>query len=79
MEFLAIMFVGTLIAVWAVRGSRPTRRSSYLPPLVPPGMNQRRAPEVWQYHPMDESEYWMAVDRHYADPTRHPFPSEPPL
>ncbi len=78
MEFLAIMAVGTLIAIWAVRGSRPTHRViASLPPVIPPGMNPRKSPEVWQYDPRDEFEYRAALDRHYADPARHPLPSEP--
>jgi hypothetical protein len=76
MEFLAIMFVGTLVAVWAVAGSRPTRRSgiSYLPPLIPPEMNPHRPPEIWQYRPMDKIEYAEAVERHESDPVHNPFP-----
>ena len=79
MEFLAIMFVGTLIAVWAVAGSRPKRRNfSYLPPVIPREMNPPRPPENWQYEPMDEIEYSAAVERHNDDPAHNPFPSPPP-
>ena len=79
MEFLAIMFVGALIAVWAVAGSRPKRRNfSYLPPVIPREMNPPRAPEAWQYEPMDEIEYAAAVDRHNDDAAHNPFPSLPP-
>lgn len=75
MEFLAIMFVGTLIAVWAVAGSRPKRRNfSYLPPVIPPEMNPPRPPEIWQYRPMDKTEYAEAVNRHDSDPAHNPFP-----
>jgi hypothetical protein len=74
-EFLAIMFVGTLVAVWAVAGSRPTRRNfSYLPPVIPPEMNPQRPPEIWQYRPMDKTEYAEAVNRHDSDPAHNPFP-----
>ena len=79
MEFLAIMFVGTLIAVWAVAGSRPKRRNfSYLPPVIPPEMNPPRPPENWQYEPMDELEYTEAAKRHDSDPAHNPFPSPVP-
>jgi hypothetical protein len=75
MEFLAIMFVGTLIAIWAVAGSRPKRRNfSYLPPVIPPEMNPPRPPEVWQHEPMDEFEYTEAVKRYDSDPAHNPFP-----
>jgi hypothetical protein len=79
-EFLAIMFVGTLIAIWAVSGSRPSRKTevSYLPPVIPPEMNPRRPPETWQYDPVDEAEFTVALDRHFDDPGHNPFPSPPP-
>jgi len=79
MDFLAIMFVGTLIAVWAVAGSRPKRRNfSYLPPVIPKEMNPPRQPEVWQYEPVDEFEYTEAMKRHDSDPAHNPFPSPIP-
>jgi hypothetical protein len=78
-EFLAIMFVGTLIAVWAVAGLRPKRRNfSYLPPVIPKEMNPPRPPEVWQYEPMDEIDHAAAIKRHNDDPAHNPFPSPPP-
>jgi hypothetical protein len=63
MEFFAIMFVGTLIAVWAVIGSRPTR-SLYrtAPPLdLPPSDQGERNAEIWQSQPMDKVEYLEAL------------------
>jgi hypothetical protein len=79
MEFLAIMFVGTLIAIWAVAGSRPKQRNfSYLPPVIPPEMKPTRPPEIWQFEPMDEIEYTEAVTRHDSDPAHNPFPSPGP-
>jgi hypothetical protein len=79
MEFLAIMFVGTLIAVWAVAGSRPRRRNfTYLPPVIPREMNPPLPPKVWQYDPMDEMEYTEALKRHASDPAHNPFPSQIP-
>jgi hypothetical protein len=78
-EFLAIMFIGTLIAVWAVAGSRPKRRNfSYLPPVIPKEMNPPRPPEVWQYEPMDRAEYDEAAKRHDSDPAHNPFPAPVP-
>jgi len=76
MEFLAIMLVGTLIAVWAVAGSRPKRRGgvSYLPPAIPPEMKPHPRPEIWQYRPMDTIEHAEAVMRHDSDPAHNPFP-----
>jgi hypothetical protein len=76
MEFLAIMFVGTLIAIWAVAGSRSTRRGgvSYLPPVIPPEMKPPRPPEIWQYRPMDQTERAEAMRRHDSDPAHNPFP-----
>jgi len=75
MEFLAIMVVGTLVAVWGVVGSRPTRRMfSYLPPVIPPEMKPHSPPDIWQYRPMDKTEYAEAVERHTNDPAHNPFP-----
>ena len=76
MEFLVLMFVGTLVAVWAVIGTRPAQRGgvSYLPPIIPPEMNPHRQPEVWQYDPMDDFEFTEALKRHDADPAHNPFP-----
>lgn len=80
MEFLAIIFVGTLIAIWAVIVSRPKKGSgvSYLPPVVPPGINPTKRPEIWQYRPMDNVEHAEAARRNRADPTRNPFPMPVP-
>jgi hypothetical protein len=81
MEFLALMLVGTLIAVWAVVGTRPTHRAgiSYLPPVIPPEINPYRQPEIWQYDPMDDFEFSEALKRHNADPDRNPFPESPTI
>ncbi|MDB6054581.1 MAG: hypothetical protein JWN25_2104 [Verrucomicrobiales bacterium] len=35
-------------------------------------------PEVWQYQPMDQAEYWDALELHYKDPLRNPLPTDPP-
>ena len=81
MEFLVLMFVGTLIAVWAVVGTRPTQNSvvSYLPPVIPPEMNPHRQPEIWQYDPMDDFEFAEALKRHEVDPAHNPFPASPSI
>jgi hypothetical protein len=80
MEFFAIMLVGTLIAVWAVAGSRPTQRIyRTTPPLNLPGAIQDdRDAEVWQFQPMDEVEHLEALELHLKDPSRHPAPSRVP-
>jgi hypothetical protein len=77
MEFLAIMFVGTVIAVWAVCGSSRSKSSrvSYLPPVIPPEINPQKPPAIWQYEPIDQAEYNEALDRHLADPMHNPLPS----
>jgi hypothetical protein len=78
-EFLVIMFVGALIAIWAVAGSRPKRQNfSYLPPVIPSEMKPPRPPEIWQYEPMDQIEYAEAVSRHDSDPAHNPFPAPIP-
>jgi hypothetical protein len=52
------MFIGTLIALWAVASSRLKRRGgvSYMPPNIPLEVNPARPPETWQYVPTDEFE-----------------------
>jgi hypothetical protein len=79
-EFLVPLFIGTLIAVWAVAGSRSKQRGgvSYLPPVIPPEMNPHRPPEIWQYRPMDEIEHGAAIERYTNDSVHNPFPLPPP-
>jgi len=79
-EFLVPLFIGTLVAVWAVAGSRSKQRGgvSYLPPVIPPEMNPRRGPEIWQYRPMDEIEHAAAIERYRNDSVHNPFPLPPP-
>ena len=80
MEFFAIMAIGTLIAIWAVIGSRSTRKLyRAAPPLDLPRDDQgERNAEIWQSQPMDKVEYLEALERHEADPTHNPFPSPVP-
>ena len=84
MEFLAIMIVGTLAAIWVVVHSRPTRPMNtgiedvshafdFSPPESPASMKG-----VEYVQPMGEMEYLEAVERHDKDPAHYPFPSPPP-
>jgi len=79
MEFLVLMLIGTLIAIWAVTGSRPKQNSgvSYLPPVIPSEMNPHRQPEIWQYRPMNEIEHAAAIARYTNDSVHNPFPLPP--
>jgi len=84
MEFLAIMVVGTLIAIWVVinlRPKHPIQRVAHdypsatdSPPLGTPAWT-KGAEHV---QPMGELEYLEAVERHDKDPAHYPFPSPPP-
>ena len=80
MEFFAIMFIGTVVAVWAVAVSRPTQRIFRVaPPLNLPGPTRgENDAEIWQFQPMDEVEYWQAMERHEEDPAHNPYPSRVP-
>jgi hypothetical protein len=80
MEFFAIMFLGTVIAVLIVAGSRPAQRLyRTAPPADLPGSGpDERNAEVWQFQPMDEVEHLEALELHVKDPTRHPAPSPVP-
>lgn len=83
MEFFAIMFVGTVIAILIVAGLRDDHPSQSWHPLTPPlelpkaDPGQRNA-EIWQYRPMGELEYWEAMDLHVKDPHHNPCPSPVP-
>src|SRR6266496_1761923 len=84
MEFLAIMIVGTLAAIWVVVHSRPKHpiqnagydfpSASEPSPPVPPAWNKGAV----YSEPMDDLEYLRAVERHDKDPAHYPFPSPPP-
>jgi hypothetical protein len=76
MDFLVIMFFGTLITIWAVVVSRTKKGSgvSCLPPVIPPEVNPPKRPEIWQYRPMDNVEHAEATRLNRADPVRNPFP-----
>jgi hypothetical protein len=80
MEFLAIMFVGTLIAVLAVIFSRPVRRQDHpdFTTNFPEADQGRRNAEIWQWEPMDDFEYLRALDLYQQDPVHNPFPSDVP-
>lgn len=83
MEFIAILVVGALIAIWVVVNLRPKhpiqRNASDLPTSEPPPP----VPPVWRKgavhsEPMDDLEYLRAIERHDKDPSQYPFPSPPP-
>jgi len=84
MEFLAIMVVGTAVAIWIVMGLRqthPIRNAGY--DIPSPSESRPPLPPVWNKgavysEPMDELEYLRAVERYDKDPANHPFPSPPP-
>ncbi|MDX1951455.1 MAG: hypothetical protein SFY81_04680 [Verrucomicrobiota bacterium] len=77
-EFLAIMFVGTLVAIWAVFGSRP---GNVIYQNAPPRLDVAEADigdrnaEIWQWNPNDQVEYMEAIARYEQDPLHNPFPS----
>jgi hypothetical protein len=79
-EFFAIMFVGAVIAVWAVAGSRPTRRFYTIPPPLnlPEADDDQRNAQTWQWQPMDEVEYLKALELNESDPKHNPAPSPIP-
>lgn len=85
MEFLAIMIVGTLAAIWAVVYSRPSRPmeagiedvSHVFDFSHPESTASMKGAEYVQ--PMGELEYLEAVERHDKDPAHYPFPSPPHL
>ncbi len=84
MEFLAIMAVGTAIAIWIVMGLRtkhPIQNAVYDIPSAsessPPGSSaSMKGAEYVQ--PMGELEYLEMVERHDKDPAHYPFPAPPP-
>lgn len=84
MEFLAIMVVGTLVAIWVVLHLRPkhpidhvAHDDSRMTDPSPPGTPAwTKGAEYVQ--PMGELEYLEAVERHDKDPAHFPFPSPPP-
>ena len=84
MEFLAIMFMGTVAAIWVVVHSRPSPQMKagidddshgfgFSAPESPASM---KGAEYVQ--PMGELEYLEMVERHDKDPAHYPFPSPPP-
>jgi hypothetical protein len=81
MEFFAIMFIGTVIAVLLVLGTRPDQQLYRVgpPPLDLPGpIQDDREAEVWQFQPMDQVEHLEALELHLKDPNRNPCPSPVP-
>lgn len=81
MMFFGIIGISTLTLLWLFSGSktsRPIRKAhDDFPPLTPQ-FKATSTPEVWQSLPMDNVEYWKAVELHERDPAHNPFPSSPP-
>jgi hypothetical protein len=82
MEFFAIMFIGTVVAMFIVAGLRsPSSCRIYrvAPPLDLPGTRRGEDDaEIWQFQPMDQVEYWEAMELHVKDPAHNPYPSPIP-
>ena len=82
MEFLVIMVVGTLVAIWIVMGLRPKHPIQSVAEDFSRISEQPTVPPVWKKgvvnsEPMDELEYLRAVEQHEKDPAHYPFPSPP--
>lgn len=82
MEFLLIMAIGTLIAIWAVVGTRPKRRIHFGRRSANRQFSAGGTPpwkkDVSLSHPIGELQYLEGVERHDNDPEHQPFPLPPP-
>ena len=83
MEFLVIMAVGTVIAVWAVIASRPKRPFRFEPTLLEQNEVLSQETPRWKKdgarsHPIGKLEYLEAIERNRKDPQHQPFPLPPP-
>jgi hypothetical protein len=83
MEFVAILVVGALIAIWVVANLRPKHPIQRAAPDFSTADAPPPVPPVWrkgavQSEPMDDLEYLRAIERHDKDPSHYPFPSPPP-
>jgi hypothetical protein len=83
MEFLVGMAVGTVIAVWAVVGTRPKRRLCF--DEESGEWNESASPktsawrkEIGNSHPIGELEYLEGIERYENDRTHQPYPLPPP-
>ena len=83
MEFLTIIAVGTVIAVWVVADTRPRCPVHFdddfaLSDNVPMQKSPPWRKEIALSLPMGEQEYLEAVERYDNDPHHEPFPLPPP-
>lgn len=83
MEFLLIMAIGTLIAVWAVIGTRPKRPIHFGKRSSPNRQFSTGGTPPWKKdaarsHPIGELEYLEGIEQHDNDPEHQPFPLPPP-
>jgi hypothetical protein len=81
MEFLLIMGIGTLIAVWAVVRTRPKRLIHFGRPSSPNDQFTPSGTPAWKKNaqPMSELEYLAMIERYQNDPVHYPFPLPPPV
>jgi hypothetical protein len=83
MEFLAIMGIGTVLAILVVIGNRPKRPRAVTRGVSPSRQFSSTTTPVWkkdiaQSHPIGELEYLEQIERHNKDPQHQPFPLPPP-
>lgn len=83
MEFLAIMAVGTVLAILVVIGNRPTQPRFVSKRGSPsrqfsPNTTPEWKKEIAESLPMGEMEYLEGIERYEADPQHQPFPLPPP-
>lgn len=82
MEFLLIMAIGTLVAIWAVIGTRP-KRPIHFGKRSPNRQSSTDGTPPWKKdvsvsHPIGGLQYLEGVERHDKDPEHQPFPLPPP-
>lgn len=83
MEFLAIMGIGTVLAILVVIGNRPKRPRAVSRGVSPSRQFLSTSTPVWrkdiaQSHPIGELEHLEQIERFNNDPQHEPFPLEPP-
>jgi hypothetical protein len=80
MEFLVILGIGTLVAVWAVANLPKTRghRGASNPSFdLGPGGTPPWKKDIVESHAMGDLEYLEKLDRHQRDPQHWPCPLPP--
>ena len=83
MQFLLIMGIGTLVAIWVVANQPKSRGSSRQHEedditLLPKPIKPHWRGEVGEVYPMDEFDYLRKMARHQDDPQNWPAPFPPP-